>query len=231
MANVVLCRGCWETFPAPTLASDAELRCPHCGCDILKVLADEVQALLEGAGQDAARRAGQLPPLPPTAPLRDQHLWREVRQSYILGQFAAALLLGSAYLEHALNAALGRSRRLMLRAAIDAARREGLIDAQTAANLAEMASRVRNAYAHGDVDLVAGVAARQVTTQQVTIHADGSVTRGPVETTSLAAVPIALMQVKADRDAATARPVLQTVRWVACTLLEHERRPATGGHT
>jgi len=202
----------------------SELKCPLCGCDVLKVLADEVESLINEASIEAVRRAGHLPPLPPAASLQDQHLWREVRQSYILGQFAAALLLSTSYLEFLLNATLSSPKPLMLRAAIDAARLAKLIDEETAEGLVGIARRIRNAYAHGDLDRITGVKEREVTAQLVTVRAGGSVTIGPVESVSLDQIPFAQTKVKADMDAAAARPVLQTIYAVAYELVARRAR-------
>jgi len=222
MEATVLCRNCFQTFPAPQALADDALVCPRCGTDVLTSLKEEVKALIARCGTDAIRRAGQLSPLPREAVASLTRLWEEVRWSFILGQYSAALTLGCAFLEFVLERALGVSEEMTLTPAIKRCREAGLIDTTTTDKLLETAWRVRNAYAHGDYHKIARPGrAVSITSGKIV---QGELVLDKPSERPLGDLPDVQVIVKGHMDVVYAQPVLQYIRMVANDLVQRVPR-------
>lgn len=144
--------------------------------------------------------------------------WHEVRVSYILGQYAAALALGTAFLEFVLNNALSNSKPLTLHAAIERCRGLGIINVKTAETLLEIKRFIRNRYLHGDYSSIAGDAEVRITAGKLS---RGKLTLDSTESSTVSKVPLAQVLQKKKHDEAFARPTLQFIRAVAEELIKH----------
>lgn len=217
MQTQAFCRNCFQAFRIEANEESATLICPICGVDLLADLKQEVDDLVRKCQEGAIRRSAQLPPLPREAMASLTRLWEEVRRSFILGEYSAALTLGCAFLEFVLERALKTDREMTLHPAIEAAKQAQLIDTSTADALFEMKRRVRNAYAHGDYDKIVGIQTK-VTITQGHINQNEIATDEPVEL-KLSDLPRIQAIVKGRRDREFSRPVLQYIRMVANDLL------------
>jgi hypothetical protein len=181
-------------------------------------LKKEVDDLIEQCRENSIRRAAQLVPLPPEAVASLTRLWEEVRRSFILGEYSAALALGCAFLEFALERAVGSSNEMTLHNAIEKAKAAGLIDSSMADRLLETKERIRNAYAHGDYNKIARPD-RVVTITSGKI-VQGEFVLGDSVETPLGELPNIQAIVKGQMDRDYSRPVLQYIRYVVTELLQ-----------
>ena len=132
-------------------------RCLKCNTDLLNSPIPELDELFSQCADEVTWRYALMKRLPEETSLTVYQLWEEVRRSFILGQYGAALSLSSGFLQHMLEKAIGNDYEAKsLGQAINHAKGKGLIDKKTQKSLDQFRSLVRNRYAHGDHRAISG---------------------------------------------------------------------------
>lgn len=180
-----------------------------------------VEALLRDCGNGAQDRHEALSDLPHDAPTSLNMAWADVRAAYVLRQHAAALLLGSAFIELLLRTLLPSKSNLTLQKMIGKATETGMVQPEDGEKLQIIRSCIRNRYAHGLYEEIAGAAPVKITKMQVK---SGAVTSVEVVTCTTADYPFLQARQKKTHDALFASKTLPHIHRIALQALQWKAR-------